>query len=186
MSFMKIYKTIAYIKRSHNLFTLYLAMPGQIMLAISKKMAISSRAHLTHLVGKNKYIYFWHQQLAHVSNAQVIKTFNLVKNINLGFIKKYNLIELFVDLGDLNNFNDNSWMELTVIPQLTSEQVMYPSFVYQIRTDNNGNNLLNKLCISYVGSKLMQVTQKNKNMTSTFDKLEEIQANLWGPYKLLS
>ena len=42
MTLMRDDKTIAHAKRSHNLFTLDLAMPGQIMSAISKAMTITS------------------------------------------------------------------------------------------------------------------------------------------------
>lgn len=53
-----------------------------------------------------------------------------------------------------------------------------PEFTHQVKTEIDNNNVLNKLCISYVGSKLTQVIQRNKSITSTTDKLEEIYTNL--------
>ncbi len=43
MTLMKGSRTIACAKRSHNLFILHLAIPGQIMSTISKAMVITDR-----------------------------------------------------------------------------------------------------------------------------------------------
>ena len=56
MTLMRGGRTIAHTKKSNNLFTLDLAMPGQIMSAISRVMAITSQGQPTHLVSKNKCI----------------------------------------------------------------------------------------------------------------------------------
>ena len=53
MIFMRSGKTIAHTRRSHNLFTLDLALPTQIMSAIDKRMVITGRGQPTHLVNKN-------------------------------------------------------------------------------------------------------------------------------------
>lgn len=62
-------KTIAYTKKSNNLFTLDFAMSGQIMSAITKAIGVTDRGQPTDLISKNKYICLWHWQLAHVSNT---------------------------------------------------------------------------------------------------------------------
>lgn len=108
MTLMRSGKVITYTKRSHNLFTLNLAVPGQIMSAISKTMAIIGQGRPTHLVSKNKRIRLWHQRLAHVSNSRVVKASKLVEGINLGPAKEYDLTEVFVDLEDLDNSGNES------------------------------------------------------------------------------
>lgn len=114
MTFRRGNKTIAHAKRSHNLFTLDLAMPSQIMLAISTAMAITIRGWPTHLVNKNKCICLWHQQLVHVSNVKIVKTSKLVEGIDLGPVKEYNLTERFVNSEDSNN----SGNDFQVVPFL--------------------------------------------------------------------
>ena len=52
--------------------------------------------------------------------------------------------------------------------------------VHQIITKDS--DVLDKLCTPCVGSKSTQVIQRNKSMTPTTDKLEEVYANLWGPH----
>lgn len=77
------------------------------MSAINKAMAITIQDQPTHLVSKNKHICLWHQWLAHVSNIQVVRASKLVKSIDLGPAKKYNLIKVFVDSEDSEDSGDN-------------------------------------------------------------------------------
>lgn len=109
MTFMKSDKTITHIKKSHNLFTYNFTIPGQIMPAISKAITITGWGQSIYFLSKNKRICFWHQQLAHISNAQVVKVFKLIESIDLGPTKGYNPIEIFVDSKNLDNSKKNSW-----------------------------------------------------------------------------
>lgn len=47
-------------------------------------------------------------------------------------------------------------------------------------------DIIDKLCTPCVGSKSTRVVRQNKSMTATTKKLEEVHANLWGPYDPLS
>lgn len=79
MTRMRSGKVIAHARRSHNWFTLNLAVPGQIMSVINKVLAITDQGQYTYLVSKNKRICLWHRRSAHVSNPQVIRASKLVK-----------------------------------------------------------------------------------------------------------
>lgn len=47
-------------------------------------------------------------------------------------------------------------------------------------------DILDKLCTPYIRNKSTRVVKRNKSMTATSNKLEEIHANLWGPHDLPS
>lgn len=47
----------------------------------AQTMAITGRRRRIHLVSQNKHISFWHQQLAHVSNACVVRASRLVDGV---------------------------------------------------------------------------------------------------------
>lgn len=81
-------------------------------------------------MSENKCICFWHQQLAHVSNVQIISAFKLVKSIDLGPIKKYNPIKVFVDLENLDNSEDNFQVGPTFTQQSTLVEVTDPGFIH--------------------------------------------------------
>lgn len=53
--------------------------------------------------------------MIYISNAQIVKTSKLIKNINLSSIKEYNLVEVFVDLKNLDNTKNYFQAELTQI-----------------------------------------------------------------------
>ena len=181
MTLMRGNKTIARAKRSHNLFTLDLPMPGQIMSAISRAMAITSRGRPTHLVNKNKRIRLWHRRLAHVSNAQVVRASKLVESIDLGPAKEYDPTEVFVDSEDSDDSGDNSRAESFLAQQHTLEEVD-PGSAHQIKSSIDDNDALDKLCTPCVGSKSTRVVRRNKSITPITSKLEEVHANLWGPH----
>lgn len=144
----------------------------------ARTIVITRRGQPTYLMSQNKRIYLWHHRLAHVSNAQRVRAFKLVGDINLGLTKKYNLAEVFVDSEDLDNSGDN-------LQSLIKKEID-PSFAYQIKTNTDDNNLLDKLYTSYVGSKSTRVIWRNKSMMPITEKLEEVHANLWSSYDLLS
>lgn len=117
--------------------------------------------------------------MAHVSNARVVKASKLVKSINLGPAKKYNLTKVFVDSENLDNFGDDSRVESFLAQQHTLEEVDLSS-VHQIKSSINDNDALDKLCTLYVESKSTRVVRRNKNMTPTTSKLKKMYVNLWG------
>lgn len=124
MTLMRNGKVIAKAKKDRNLFTLELVHPGRAMAVTiqAKAMASAGQAHTmtmtgqrqpTHFIGQNKCIHLWHQRLAYVSNAWVVRASKLVDSIDLGLEKKYNPAEMFVDLeksdaDDADNFRDYS------------------------------------------------------------------------------
>lgn len=78
----------------------------------------------------------------------------LVKIIDLGPAKKYDLMEVFVDLKDLGDSGDDSWIKSTLnIKHLILGKVVDPGFRQHIKTDDNDNNIMNKLCISSIENK---------------------------------
>ena len=174
-------KTIVRAKRSHNLFTLNLAMPGQIMSVISRAMAITGRGRPTHLVSKNKRIRLWHQQLAHISNTRIVRASKLVEGIDLGPAKEYDPREVFVDSEDSDDSEDDSRAEPFLAQQHTLEEVD-PGSAHQIKSSIDDNDALDKLCTPCVGSKSTRVVRRNKSITPITSKLEEVHANLWGPH----
>ena len=180
MTLMRGGRTIARSKRSYNLFTLDLAMPGQIMSAINRAMAITGRGRPTQLVSKNKRIHLWHQQLAHVSNARVVRASKLVEGIDLSPAKEYDPTEVFVDSEDSDNSEDDSRAKPTLAQQYTSDtsEKVDPGFAHQIKSSIDDNNTLDKLCTPCVGSKSTRVVRRNKNMIPTTSKLEEVHADL--------
>lgn len=82
---------------------------------------------------------------------------------------------MFVNSEGLGNSGDKPHM----IP--TSDL----GFTKQFRIDViDDNYALNKLCALFIGSKSTQIVKKNKYMTPTTNKFEEMYADLWGPYDL--
>lgn len=73
MTLMREGQIIAQARKEQNLFTLDLALPGQIMLVRTRVMTITGQGRLTHLVNQYKQIRIWHRRLAHISNPRVIR-----------------------------------------------------------------------------------------------------------------
>lgn len=106
MTLIKDRKVIIEIRRSCNLFVLYLATSGKVMRvshimdmhSVSKSptrqaMARRGRSWLTYLVSKNKKIKIWYWQLRDASNSRVIGVSALVNGIHLQQAN-YNLSEI--------------------------------------------------------------------------------------------
>ena len=186
MTLMKDGKVIAHARRNRNLFTLELAQPGRAMATIKtvsiqpRAMAITGQGRLTHFVSQNKRIRLWHRQLAHISNARVVRASKLVDGIDLdNNNKEYNPAEVLIDSddSDMSELSDPDEEPLTQHP---SAKATPTTVVRQIRTEDS--DVLDKLCTPCVGSKSTQVVRRNKSMTPTTDKLEEVHADLWGPH----
>lgn len=69
----------------------------------------------------------------------------MIKDIDLGPTKKYNLTKIIVDLKNLNNSRNNSKAESTFTQQHTLEKVDSSS-AHQIKLSIDDNNTLDKLC----------------------------------------
>lgn len=62
-----------------------------------------------------------------------------------------------------------------------------PSLItHQLKADTNDSNVLDKLCTLCIRSKLTRIVRRNKSMTPTTNKLEEVHADLWGLHNLSS
>lgn len=88
MTLMRNGKVIAQAKKDRNLFTLELAQPDRAMATIKiisilpKAMAIYGQGRPTHLMSQNKRVRLWHRQLAHISNARVVRASKLIDSID--------------------------------------------------------------------------------------------------------
>ena len=102
MTLMRNGKIVAHAKREQNVFTLDLAPPSQAMSA--KAMAIREKGRPTQFVSQNKQSRLWHPLLAHVSNARVVRAFNLVDGVDLGpDNKEYGSAKVFIDSDNLDH-----------------------------------------------------------------------------------
>lgn len=172
---------IALARRERNLFMLDLIRPGRAMATISQKaMATTGRGWPTNLVSQNKQICLWHQRLAHVSNARIVRTAKLVDGINLNIEdKRYDPVKVTIDSddSDISDLDANSDPHINNLPN--TQPVLEMAHATKANEDNN---LVDKLYIPCVGSKLTQVVRRNKSMTPISSKLEEIYVDLWGPH----
>lgn len=172
-------KVIARAKRDQNLFTLNLAQPGKAMTVINKKskaMAITRWRQPTHLVSQNKCIRLWHYQLAHVSNARVVKASRLVDGINFDIGKEYNPTEVLVDSNDSDTPNASDHEDLApdntgITHELAPNNIgITPDTVAHQTTDID---VLDKLCMPFVGNKSTRTIKRDKSMTIATSKLEK-------------
>lgn len=92
--------------------------------------------------------------MVYFSIVYIKKTFKLINRIKLGFIKKNNLIEVFIDLEKSDDFKDNN-LHTNLVLVLILRKVMVLNSISQIKKDINNNNTLNKLCVLYIKSKLI-------------------------------
>ena len=143
-------------------------------------MAITGRGQPTHLVSQNKRIRLYHCWLAYISNTRVVKASKLVDGIDLdNNNKEYNPAEVFIDL-DNSNISELSDSNEKPLIQHPSAKTTPSTVIRRIRTKDS--DVLDKLCTPCIGIKSIRVVWKNKSMTPTTDKLEEVHADLWGPY----
>lgn len=83
-------------------------------------MIIIRQGCLTHFINLNKSIYFLHQYLIYISNAQVIKISKLVYNINRGLSEKeYNLVKVFINFNNLkiSDIEKINFLAIFLIPR---------------------------------------------------------------------
>lgn len=81
------------------------------------------------------------------------------------------------DASDTSNFK-----ELLTMP--SGIKAIPTTVVCQMKIEDP--DILNKLYTSCIGSKLMRIIRRNKGMTITSNKLEEVHADLWRPHDLPS
>lgn len=144
-------------------------------------MAVIEQRGSTYLNSHNKRICLWYCQLAHVSNALVIKIFRLVDGIDLDIEKKYKPIEILTDLNNLDasNISDQKNLppnNISITHKLASDNtdIMQNSIAHQ----TTNINILDKLCMLCIGSKLTKTIRSYKNMTRVINKLEKMHTDL--------
>lgn len=104
----------------------------------------------------------------------------LINNIQLRYRnKEYNSIEVLIDQdnSDTSDMSDSK-KSPTIFPTI---KVTPTTIVCQTIKDHNIHNKLYILCIE---SKSTRIVTQNKSMTAIFNILEEVHANLQGPYNL--
>lgn len=116
----------------------------------------------------------------HISNRQVVTSSKLVDSIQLGHDnnQEYNSIKVLIDL-DNSDISDTSNCK-EPLTMLSGIEVTPTIVVCQIKIKDP--DILDKLCVLYIKSKWTRVVRQNKSMIATSNKLEEVHANLWGPY----
>lgn len=156
-------KVVVYVRHNQNLFILDFIKPGRAM--------IIDCGRLIYIVSKNRQIKILHCRLKHASNVRVIKTSKLIDKINIINSIQYKLQEVFIDSNlsktDKKLKNPNCQIDLAFSPLLV-----------------NITSNFNPLCNPYVGSKSTKIVLQ-KNMTLTFNKLEEVYVDLCDPHNLL-
>lgn len=145
-------------------------------------MAIG-RGRPTHLVSKNKKIRIWHRRLGHASNARVVRTSKLVDGIDLDG-NKYDPTEVFIDSdtedeNDTINLDNSSNLDF---PSTARDFVANATVTEQETPSSSNTSDFDQLCGLCVGSKSTSIVIRNKPMTTTKEKLEEVHADLWGPH----
>lgn len=129
-------------------------------------MQATGRGRPTHLVSKNKKVRVWHQRFGHASNARIVRASKL--------------------LTGMENFNNNSYDPTDVYSD--SEQ---SEFEYECDHDNEAKASLlapppdkdfDSICTPCIASKQTRVVIRDKLMTESSEKLEEVHVDLWGPH----
>lgn len=90
--------------------------------------------------------------------------------------KEYNSIEVLLNsdnLDDSDKFNSNN----DEVPSLTNTSVPNPETAIIWQTTND-SNIFDKLYMPHVESKSSWIVQKNKSITTTTNKLEEMHVDL--------
>ena len=157
---------IAQAKRYRNLFILDRAIPETVIKVRNLAMA-TGRDRPTHLVSKNKKVQIWHRRLGHASNARVIRASKLVDGINIKD-NEYDPTEVFID-SDTENNDDTSGTPIVSGPTAPPELAASAS---------ETNSVFDHICGPCVGSKSTRVVIRNKSMTPTRERLEEVHTNL--------
>lgn len=143
-------------------------------------MAITGQGQPTHVVSQNHRIWLWHWQIAHISNTCIVGASKLVDGIDLDMEnKQYNLVEILLNSDNSDNSNK---FKLDKAPPLNNIYILSPETAVIQQTTNN-RNILNRLCIPYIRSKSSQIVKKDKSMTATTNKLEEVYVDIWEAHK---
>ncbi len=161
---------IAQAKRHQNLFILDRAIPETVKKVKNLVMA-TGKGRPTHLVSKNKQVRIWHRLLGHASNARVIRASKLVDGFETED-KEYDPTEVFID-SDTEDDDDTLSGPIISDPNAPTK---HPSeFAANASETNSG---FDHICGLFVGSKSTRVVIRNKNITSTKERLEEVHADL--------
>ena len=159
--------------RRKNLFVL------DTQLLLGKAILFKRKVKPTYLLRKNPQIRLRHRQLGHVSNASVIETSKLVDVIDITIDNDQQEERFSSDSEDNNEdenlepcFNNPPALITTLLNRITSTS----NIVLDYNVDQLGDP-----CIESKHTKIV----RNKKITLTTRKLQEIYADLWGPHNLL-
>ena len=112
----------------------------------------------------------------------MVRASKLVDGIDLGPEKEYNPAEVLIDSEESDV--DETGDQPQSMTNSTQPHADLSSAIRQVKagTDKDNGNILDKLCMPCVGSKSTRVVRRDKSMTPTTNKLEEVHADLWGPH----
>lgn len=174
---------IAYARRDRNLFILDLATPGKVMQVNTNIQAIitTGRGRPIHLISRIKKVRIWHQRFGYASNAKIIRALKLLDGIgNLG--GEYDLADIYSNSEAFNVqecFNSpNDSDPQNPKPEDTSSNNLQTESTDKLRISKITNSDLDKICEPCVESKQTQVVRRQKLITPTEEKLEEVQVDL--------
>lgn len=157
MTFMKKGEVIAQAKRNQILFTLDLALLSQAMSVKAKAIiAVKKQGWPTQLVNQNKCVRIWHQKLAHISKAWVVRALTLVDGIDLGAInKEYNSTKVWIDFDNFKA-SDSKPTDLTT----NAPQILESLITAQAIAARQASDVLDKICTLYIGNKSTRIVRR--------------------------
>ncbi len=116
-----------------------------------------------------------------------------MKGVNLGpNNKEYDSTEVFINSDNSDNSEasanendlpvDKAWdfalLEPVSVPTIPTRTTISGSDSVHLTKGNDENDVLDKLCIPCVGSKSTRIIRRNKSMTPTTNKPEDVHADL--------
>lgn len=108
--------------------------------------------------------------MTHVSNICVLRAANLINRIKLDNNKEYNLAEIFIDFNDFGVSENKEICTQAKTGAITT--------IFQATK----TNILDKIYVPCVKSRLTETLKQNKSMTTITNKLEDVHTDFWGPY----
>ena len=156
--------------RKKNFFILDTQTPSR------KMMLVKSQGQPTYLLSNNLQIRLWHRRLRHTSNARVVEAFKLNDGIDITIEDDLLTENLSSDLG-IDDKDKCKYLGQTLT--IDNKYERFPPLIVIINNPNSSE--IEKLCDPCIESKHTKVV-RHKEMTLTTKKLQEIHADLWGPY----
>ena len=124
----------------------------------SKTMLVKDRGRSTYRLSSNQQVWLWYRRFGHASNARVIQASQLVDGIDLE------------KTGPVDKTHSSNSESFDSDAEAINKAIKH----------NLGD--VEKLCETCIKSKHTRIV-KSKKMTLTTRRLQEVHADLWGPYK---